>query len=196
MSDFYNKNVSLKNFATFMTYAVQMKADQLIIVTKSRVGSLVSEQPHDASRLAPKFLARVLEVNRMELRAKAFNNPRFTQETFKRASYQWSIAVYSCVSKNKDGMNKRLFQDLTSEAVLPAIDPSVALPMLVLDNHFNGNQEEYTSFQSRCVNSIVANWDSFKEKFSSIEKLTTALQTVSSTVLAEILIMSQKVSSA
>ena len=131
MSDFYNKNVSLKNFATFMTYAVQMKADQLIIVTKSRVGSLVSEQPHDASRLAPKFLARVLEVNRMELRAKAFNNPRFTQETFKRASYQWSIAVHSCVSKNKDGMNKRLFQDLTSEAVLPAIDPSVALPMLV-----------------------------------------------------------------
>ena len=189
---FYSKNVSPKNFATFMAFAVQMKAGQLIVATKSKMGSLIAGQPQNASRLAPRFLVRVLEVNRKELRAKAFNNPRINQNTFKLASYQWSKAVHSCVNKNKDGMNKRLFKDLTSEDVLPAISPSVALPLLMFEKHFHGNQDEYTSLQKRCVTSIIANWEVFKQGFPSMGEMTAALQSLPSEVLAAILITSRR----
>ena len=65
--DFYNKNLTIKNFGRFVASAVQMKAGPLVVASKSKIGRLITQQPNQAWRLAPQFLATVLEANRKEL---------------------------------------------------------------------------------------------------------------------------------
>jgi hypothetical protein len=88
-------------------------------------------------------------------------------------------------------MNLRLFEDLTTETALPVIDPSVALQLLNWDVEFRGDSE-YSSFQKRCVESILQNWETFRGRYASQAKLNAALQKLPSDVLAEILILSNR----
>jgi hypothetical protein len=192
IAEFYAKNISLKNFDRFMSLAVQMKAGRLVMAAKSKIGSLVTAQPHLAWRVAPQFLSSVLEVNRKELIAKArFKDPRIKPQAFQRASFRWSKAIYTCVKKNKRDLNLHIFEDLTTETALPVIDPSVALQLLNWDVDFRGDSE-YSSFQKRCVESILQNWETFRGRYASQEKMTAALQKLPSDVLAEILILSNR----
>lgn len=193
--EFYAKRLSLKNFDRFMTSAVQMKSGRLVVAAKSKIGSLVTAQPQQAWRIAPQFLSSVLEVNRKELIAKArLKDPRIKPQAFQQASFRWSKAVHTCVKKNKREAKRRLFEELTTETTLPAIDPSVALQLLIMDADFRGDSV-YSSFQKRCVQSILDNWEIFRGRYPSQDKMTTALQKLPSDVLAEILILSNRTKS-
>eukprot|EP00980_Cylindrotheca_fusiformis_P022969 scaffold9951_cov146-Cylindrotheca_fusiformis.AAC.13 len=192
VAEFYGKHISLKNFDRFMTSAVQMKAGRLVLAAKSKIGNLVTAQPQLAWRIAPQFLVSVLETNRKELIAKArFKDAKIKPQAFQRASFRWSKAIYNCVRKNKRESNRRIFEDLTTETALPVIDPSVALQLLSMDVDFRGDSV-YSPFQKRCVESILQNWESFRSRYPSQEKMTAALQKLPSDVLAEILILSNR----
>ncbi|CAJ1944431.1 unnamed protein product [Cylindrotheca closterium] len=189
--EFYNKNISLKNFGRFIASAVQMKAGPLVVASKSKIGRLVTQQPNQAWRLAPQFLVSVLEANRKELINKA-KNKEVQPQAFQNASCKWSKAIYFCVSKNKKVVTHKIFCDLTSETAIPVIDPTVALALLILDVELLAADDNkvYSKFQKRCVKSIVQNWDSFRLKYPNQTALTSALQKLPSDVLAEILILS------
>jgi len=191
IEDFYNKNISLKNFGRFMASAVQMKAGPLVVASKHKIGRLVTQQPHQAWRLAPQFLVTVLEANRKDLITKA-KNKEVQPQAFQKASCKWSKAICTCASKNKKEVTYKIFSDLTSETAIPVIDSKVALPLLVLDVEFlqKENDHRYSKFQKRCVQSIVKNWDSFRLEYPDQKALTRALQKLPSDVLTEILILS------
>jgi hypothetical protein len=176
-----------------MTSAVKMKAGPLVVASKTKIGELVTAQPQHASRLSPQFLATILEVNQMNLMATVqTKDPQDRPQAFKQASHLWSKAVYSCISKNKIETSRQLFEELTSEKVLPAIDPSIALKFLYVDMESHTNSDEYSNFQKRCVHSIIEDWERFQLGFSSLEKMMAALQRLPSEVLTEILMVSSR----
>jgi hypothetical protein len=192
VAGFYAKNISPKNFDRFMSLAVQMKAGRLVMAAKSKIGSLVTAQPQLSWRVAQEFYSSVPEVNQNELIAKArFKDPSIKPQAFQRASFRWSKAIYTYVKKNKHDMKLRHFEELTTETALPVIDPSVALQLFNCDVEFRGDSK-YSSFQKRCVYSILQNWETFRGRYASQAKLNAALQKLPSDVLAEILILSNR----
>ena len=102
------------------------------------------------------------------------------------------VLVQPVRQRRRNFRKRTSFPDQRFSGKRPAIDPSVALPLLMFEKHFHGNQDEYTSLQKRCVTSIIANWEVFKQGFPSMGEMTAALQSLPSEVLAAILITSRR----
>jgi hypothetical protein len=187
--EFYRKNINLKNMGEFIACAQQVKADRLMLVAKATIGSLVTEKPELAGLVPPKFLADILEIDRQQLLELREKDPeKYSIRRELSQSRHWSKAAYICASENESMLTKRLFEQLTSEELLPAIDPSVALKLMALDSKFNEGSSENTSLQKRCVESMTDDWDTFQQGFDNLDGASDALKNVPSHILADILV--------
>jgi hypothetical protein len=197
IADFYMKNLSLKNMGEFLTAANQNKADGLLVVSKAKIGQMITEKPELSGLVPPKFLADILLISRKQLDEAREKEPeKYSEELVKSQSRYWSKAACICAAHNEGILTRKLFDALTSEESLPFIDSSVAPKLLSLDAKFNPqggkgkNSGKFTSLQRRCVDSISEDFRAFQRGFSSPEAVSETLTEVPSHVLAAILVKS------
>jgi len=192
IADFYTKNLSLKNMGEFMMAAGQTRADPLLVVSKAKIGQMITEKPELSGLVPPKFMADILLISRKQLdEARAKDPDRYTEDLVKSQSRYWSKAACICAAHNESVLTSRLFEELTSEESLPHIDASVAPKLLAMDVKFHqGSKGEMTSLQRRCIHSITDDFQVFQKGFSSPEACSEALKELPSNVLAEILMKS------
>lgn len=197
IAEFYMKNLSLKNLGEFLTAANRNKADALLVVSKAKIGQMITEKPELSGLVPPKFLADIVLISRRQLDDAREKEPdKYSEELVKSQSRYWSKAACICASHNESVMTRKLFETLTSKESLPHIDASVAPQFLSLDAKLNpqgGNGKasgQLNSLQRRCVDSISDDFDAFQRGFSSPEAVSETLQQVPSYVLAEILVKS------
>ena len=221
--EFYRKNTSLKNISEFLTNATKHECDRLELVAKAKIGSLITEKPELAGLIPPKFLKSILEIGRnqsLELRGK--DPITYTVEMEESQSKHWSKAAYICVSRVGDHspqttLTSTELSELFDEALLPFIDPSIALRVIQLDYQLllqeqqqrqsssmstisdsslssSQQQQPYTNLQKRCVLSLTNDWSNFLSEFNNSQQQETevsdALKVLPSHVLADILMKS------
>jgi hypothetical protein len=191
IAEFYRKNITLNNMGKFLKCATKLKTDRLVLVCKRRIGSIIRENPEQAVLLRPKFLTELMRVSRTELEGLRYKDthqrPRGLEISRSR---HWSIAAYYCISHHKSGMTQHLFNLLSNEESLPAIDASVALQWLGVDSIFVAVSSEYTSLQRRCAKAIADDWIGFSKGFASPRAASKVLQELPSCMLADILVNS------
>jgi chemotaxis protein histidine kinase CheA len=191
VTEFYRKNLSLNNMTEFLGCAAQYKAEELLMVAKAKIGSLITERPELAGLVPPHFLADILHISKNHMDALHAKEPtKYTKEWQQAQSRYWSRAASICAIHNEADMNKELFEKLTDEKALPAVDPSVALKLLAMDAKLNIGTTDFNSLQRRCVDSITDHWEAFQRGFSSGDAVSKALKVLPSHVLADILIKS------
>ncbi|KAL3943768.1 MAG: hypothetical protein SGBAC_002140 [Bacillariaceae sp.] len=187
--EFYRKNTSLENVDEFFKCAKEADALNLIAVSKAKVGTMILQKPELGKLVPPVFLIEIIEIYREEFEDVRNKNPRRSLSNADLVqSKRLSMAAYLCVSQCKHTMNEKLWDQLTNEISLPAIDVAVALPFLTLSAKFGRGSSGYTTLQRRCVTSITENWSKFQKQFSSSEKVSNALKKLPSHVLADIVV--------
>uniref|UniRef100_A0A6T6FM14 Uncharacterized protein n=1 Tax=Craspedostauros australis TaxID=1486917 RepID=A0A6T6FM14_9STRA len=102
-------------------------------------------------------------------------------------SKNWSKAATICIVHND--MEASLFDKLTDEQTLPAIDTSVAHELLMADAKLH-ETTSISNLQRRCIRSITQNWDEFQSGYKSSDDVSEALGNLPSHVLADILVKS------
>ncbi len=191
IENFYRKTLSLKNMSEFMAAATKAKADRLLFASRAKIGSLILEKPELAGLLLPRFMIDILEVNKEQVREIQSKTPERYPEDLKLShSRMWSKAAFVCASHNSKVMAKDIFDAMTNEDCLPAIDSSVAFKFIMMDAKFDPDNTEYKNLQKRCVKSIKENWEGFQKSFSSPEEVTREIHKLPSPVLADILMNS------
>lgn len=100
-----------------------------------------------------------------------------------------SCLVALCIQQNKDKIKRTLFYKLTSKDYIPYIDPEAALQLLIIEAEldFWQDPDNFSSLQSRCIRSLLANWEVTRKKYNSDEEYWNALRKVSPGVLAILL---------
>jgi hypothetical protein len=195
IAEFYAKNLSLKNLGEFLWAASKAKADRLLIVSKAKIGQLITEKPELSGLVPPKFMADILLISHRQLvEARSKEPNKFTDELVQSQSRYWSKAACICADHNETELTSKLFQDLTSEESLPYIDASVAPKLLLMDAKFNkpadqqrNDETTFSSLQRRCIDSITDDLQDFQKGFTTPEACSRVLRELPSIVLAEIL---------
>lgn len=191
IENFYQKTLSLKNMTEFMAAATKAKADRLLFASRAKIGSLILEKPELAGLLLPKFMVDILQINKEQVREIQSKTPeRYPEELKLSHSRIWSKAAFVCASHNVKVMTKEVFDAMTHEDCLPAIDVSVAFKLIMMDAKFDPINTEYNNLQRRCVKSIMDNWEGLQKSFSSPDELTKEIHKLPSPVLADILMNS------
>ncbi len=110
-------------------------------------------------------------------------------ETEQVDSENISCLVALCMQQNKDRLKRTLFYKLTSKEYIPHIDPEAALQLLTIEAEldFWQDPDNFSSLQSRCIRSLLANWDVTRKKYKSDEDYWRALRKISPGVLAILL---------
>jgi hypothetical protein len=191
VTEFYRKNLSLNNMTEFLGCATKYKAEELLMVAKAKIGSLITERPELAGLVPPVFLADILHISKDHMDDLHAKEPtKYTKEWQQAQSRYWSRAASICAIHNESDISKELFEKLTDEKALPAVDLSVALKLLAMDAKLNQGTTDFNSLQRRCVDSITDHWESFQRGFSSLDAVSKALKGLPSHVLADILVKS------
>ena len=186
--EFYSKNLSFQNMKEFFDAASRAKIDRLLIACRAKIGTMVTEKPELAGLVHPTCLADTLEFSQQELEELRAKYPeKYPKEMEISQSKHWSKVAYVCASRNQNTMTTGLFEKLTSEKSLPAIDTSVALKFFDLDVKFLGGSSEFTSLQRRCVKSITDEWEIFQKEYPSSEAAMASLQGLPQHALERIL---------
>lgn len=187
--DFYRKNVTLQNVEEYIECAKIKGADDLVEVSKSTIGGVIVNKPSLAGLVSPNFLMDIIEYYRKQSEDIKERQPEiYSRREELIQSLHMSKVAYACASHNQSVMTKDLFEKLTDERALPAIDVSVALPFLLMSVTFGDGTTTYTSLQQRCVKRITNDWEAFQRGFSSQEKATESLRKLPSHILADILV--------
>eukprot|EP00934_Nitzschia_sp_Nitz4_P001147 Nitzschia sp. Nitz4//scaffold19_size178191//63877//65142//NITZ4_001971-RA/size178191-processed-gene-0.14-mRNA-1//1//CDS//3329540661//1147//frame0 len=193
MEEFYQQTLSLKNMADFVGAATKAESERLLFVARAKIGSLIIEKPQLAGLVKPTFMVGILQVNSQQVKELQLQNPdSYPVERIMSQSKIWSKAAYICASHNQSVMTKEIFDAMTSEECLPAIDVSVSFPILMLDAKFDPNNKEYKNLQKRCVTSILDDWDGLRKSFDADTDISLELQKLPSHVLTDILMKSMK----
>ena len=192
IADFYTKNLSLKNLGEFLMAASHARADRLLVVSKAKIGQMITEKPELSGLVPPKFLADILLISRQQLDdARAREPEKYSEHLVKSQSRYWSKAACICAVQNESILTRNLFDELTSEVSLPFIDSSVAPKLLSMDAKFSQRENGVTtSLQKRCIDSITDDFPTFQKGFSSPQACSETLKELPSHVLAEILMRS------
>ncbi len=149
------------------------------------------EKPELAGLVRPKFMIDLLNINKEQVKEIQEKSPEsYPEELRLSQSRIWSRAAYVCAMHNAKQMNKEIFDAMMDEECLPAIDPKVALKVLMLDATYDPNTSEYGSLQRRCIESITENWEVFSGGYSSPEELKREIQKLPSPILNDILLQS------
>jgi len=193
IENFYSKTLSIKNMTDFMAAASNAKADRLLFASRAKIGSLIFEKPELAGLLLPQFMIDILRVHREQVQEIQSKTPEGYPEHLKIShSRLWSKAAFVCASHNMKSITKEIFKAMTQEDCLPAVDASVAFKFLMLDVQLNPDNDDYTSFQKRCVQSITDNWEKFSLGYSSPEELSKEIRQLPLPVLEDILTKSTR----
>jgi hypothetical protein len=191
VTEFYRKNLSLNNMTEFLGSATKYKAEELLTVAKAKIGSLITERPELAGLVPPVFLADILHISKDHMDDLHAKEPtKYTKEWQRAQSRYWSRAASICAIHNEGDISKEVFEKLTDEKALPAVDPSVALKLLAMDAKLNKGTTDFNSLQRRCVDSITDHWETFQRGFSSVDTMSKALTGLPSHVLADVLVKS------
>jgi hypothetical protein len=191
VTEFYRKNLSLNNMTDFLGCATKYKAEELLMVAKAKIGTLITERPELAGLVPPMFLADILHTSKDHMDDLHAKEPtKYTKEWQQAQSRYWSRAAFICAIHNESEISKEVFEKLTDEKALPAVDLSVALKLLAMDAKLNKGTTDFNSLQRRCVDSIVDHWETFQRGFSSVDAVSKALKGLPSHVLADILVKS------
>jgi hypothetical protein len=196
IADFYAKNLSLTNMGDFLMAAGQAKADRLLVVSKAKIGQMITEKPELSGLVPPKFMADILLISRRQLEEARTKEPeKYTEDLVISQSRYWSKAACICAAHNESVLTPKLFNELTSEESLPHIDLSVAPKLLSMDAKFNQKNGEgvLTSLQRRCIGSITEDFQVFQKGFNTPEECSTILKQLPADVLAEILMGTMKI---
>lgn len=104
-------------------------------------------------------------------------------------SENFSCLIALCIQQNRDKIDRAMFYKLTSKEYMPHVDPEAALQLLLLEVEleFWTEADSFSSLQSRCIRSILANWDVTRKKYPSDEHYWKALRKLSPAVLAILL---------
>ncbi len=191
IGEFYMKNLSLKNLGEFLTAATKVKADRLLTICKAKIGQMITVKAELSAMVPPKFMAEILSLSSRQLDEARRKEPKkYTGDVVVSQSRYWSKAACICASKNESIMTPKLFQKLTSEESLPYIDVSATPKLLAMESTFFETKtanNQLTSLQRRCVESIGDDFDAFQECFESHQEIAESLKHLPSNILSEIL---------
>lgn len=193
INNFYKKTLTLKNMTDFLASASRTNTGRLLFTARAKLGSLVMEKPELSGLVSPELMVDLLRVNKEQVKQMRARTPeRYPEKLRILQSRTWSRAVFVCATHNVKHMTKEIFDSMTDEECLPAIDHSVAFKLLMLDAKYDRNVTEYRSLQKRCVLSISDNWEAFTEGFNSTEECNREIQKLPSLVRNNILAKSSR----
>jgi hypothetical protein len=100
-----------------------------------------------------------------------------------------SCLVAICVKQNKEKLSRTLFYQLTSKNYIPHIDQEAAIEFLTIEEElgFWTDCNNFSSLQSRCIRSVLANWEGLRKKFASDEAYWKRLRKISPSILGILL---------
>lgn len=100
-----------------------------------------------------------------------------------------SCLIALCVKRNKKKLTPTLFYQLTGNDFIPFIDQEAALEFLAIEEDlgFWTDRNNFSSVQSRCIRSLLANWEGLRKKFPSDEAYWKSLRTISPSILGILL---------
>ena len=208
ITDFYAKNLSLKNMGVFLNCAAQLipldsdgsercsttKGASLLAVSKNKIGTLLAEKPELAGLVPPHFLTEILDISRQFMEEKHKSDPQaFTSSWLKQSYQHWNKAVVTCCVHHEQTLTVDMFDRLTSEKVLPTIDTSMAINLLQLHKKFHGGPRgsadaASTTLEGRCIDCITDNWSIFQGGYDNSDAVSNALKDLPNDILAQILV--------
>jgi hypothetical protein len=105
-----------------------------------------------------------------------------------------SCLVALCVQQNQDKLTRKMFYSLSSELYIPHIDQEAALQLLTTEQELGywTDSDTFSSVQSRCIRSLVADWAGLRKKFQSDELYWKALRNLSPSILGVLLMQASK----
>ena len=182
-------------------YSHREKIENLALFTNSKICGYLVRYPVEARKVLPELLAHILHRRAQVMKVLKGEDPRkFSGEWEIERSKSLSLVVAECCygaassPTRKYTLTRATFERLTNPVHLPALDCQAALKLLQVDGHLLmdegsphvSEQEELSSFESRCVQALVANWRFILgENESSV--FSRNLSTLKSHVLASIL---------
>lgn len=105
-----------------------------------------------------------------------------------------SCLVAVSVESNRDKISREMFYNLTSPEYIPHIDQEAALQFLTVEQEkgFWKDRDNFSSVQSRCIRSLLADWEGLRRKFHSDELYWRALKKLSPSILGILLMHASK----
>ena len=100
-----------------------------------------------------------------------------------------SCLIAMCVKENKEKLTCEQFYKLTSNDYIPHIDQEAAVEFLAIERErrFWTDSNSFSSVQSRCIRSLLANWEGLRKKFPSDEAYWKSLRRISPSILGFLL---------
>ena len=132
----------------------------------------------DDSTLEPTSLLRALKERQK-------TNPEHSKED----SEITSCLIALCMEQHKRMMTRKIFYQLTSKEFIPHIDQGAAARILTLEEELGywTDRDNFSSVQTRCARSLLADFEGFRQNFPSDRACWKALRGVASSVLALLL---------
>lgn len=107
------------------------------------------------------------------------------------------LIIVKCLNAHKKSVGKKVFNDLTSDTILPSIDQTAAFDLLELEASIVGpaDGDGLSSLQQRCVDGIARCWKHCKSSRAAREVLENLLHSKdwSPSLVKEIMIRSFKI---
>jgi hypothetical protein len=185
LQTFIQKDLSLETSDKYYTAAGSYDNHTILLNLVAQTCAKDFERIAEASSLLrcmyPDFFLRVLSMA----------SSRLTEE--QQSGYSVVVAKYWMI--HKQSLSRKIFYQLTSSELLPAVEVSVAWKLLEFETDFirmdkedpdSKEESSLTCLQKRCIKALVENW----EKISSSEAMTTSLEKIPAIVLRELLPLS------
>jgi hypothetical protein len=151
--------------------------------TKKQKESLADDAPASQSAnhkesLGPKALLKVLEQRK---------KMRIDTKTTDFEIVSCLIAM--CLKENKEKLTRTMFYKLTSKGFIPYIDQEAAIEFLTIEEElgFWKDHNNFSSLQSRCIRSVLADWEGLRGKFPSDKAYWGSLRKMSPSILGILL---------
>jgi len=140
---------------------------------------LPTSEQTDGSTLEPQRLLWALQERQ-----------KTTQVSNKEDSETTSCLIALCIDQNKATMKRKLFYQLTSKEFIPYIDQQAATRILTCEEErgFWKDKNNFSSIQTRCTRSLLADFKGFRENFTSDKDCWNTLRVLPSSVLALLLV--------
>jgi len=181
VADFYSKwYIKKDNVVQFIKLGQSFQDKTLLEAAATKFAdNIMSMDVEIGAKIEPVVLTQILII------FKAKESPDYD-------SNQLSQLVAACVSNaTPTNLTSETFQLLTSESMLPSIEPTAAIKLLASQNIILNDRNQALasdhSFLDRCTLSIVDNWEYIRNLLEESTELANMMRSVSSVVLFDIL---------
>ena len=185
VADFYSKwCMTKRNIVEFLklgqTFQNKSLLDAAVLKCSQEIWSMDVES---ASKIDPGLLLRILEI--ATTMARSQNKPDYDSLKLSRM-VATSVSHASTATLTLD-----IFHSLTSELILPTLEPMAAIELLATENTLLSVGTvplvSDNSFHGRCISTIHKHWDMVRKRLSESPELANAMKSIPSMVLYELL---------